>query len=155
MDNHLIDGNSGSFGRIGITIFLMLNRCFIIFKLSLYIEDFADFLDDRGFIKNIGMQRSWKLFFAMAIAGLWCCCGFFMVGKIEAMNRRVCEVGGTSYSLTWPEVLGLFKVLDFHDDLSSSGTNDVNTLQKLTSIAVAFIQSLYWAYITMVSFLLL
>jgi len=120
----------------GIVILLMLNRVILIMRLPSYIEDLAIYLEARG-LKNIGIQRAWKLFFAMAIAGHWCCCGFFYVGKLEAVN------GG---DLSWPEELGIFERRGIE-----SGNQSIVMIESVIS---AYIQSLYWAYITMVSTLL-
>lgn len=112
---------------------LMLNRVLLIMRLPSYIEDLVIYLEARG-LKNIGIQRAWKLFFAMAIAGHWCCCVFFYVAKMEAVN------GG---DLSWPEELGIFERRGME-----SGNQSIVLIESVT---FAYIQSLYWAYITMVS----
>ncbi len=119
-------------GFDGLTNYLMLNRIIIILRLPKYIDDLADFFESHG-LKSIGVQRAWKLFFAMALAGHWCCCGFFLVGKVEA-NK-----GG---DLTWSEDLDLIQTTD-----EKSGGIHAPVEDCLN----AYIQSLYWAYITMVS----
>ncbi len=128
---------------MGLANFLLLNRFFIMCHLPKYIEDLAGVLESRGIVKNTGIQRAWKLFFAMAIAGHWCCCGFFLVAKVEAMSG----FGG----VTWPEDLALFALMN-DDGANTEGKEEVGvgSIVMLTSIPTAYIQSLYWAYITMV-----
>ena len=117
----------------------MLNRILIILRLPAYIEDLVNFFEAHG-LKNIGIQRAWKLFFAMALAGHWCCCGFFLVGKMEAMSDG---------DLTWTEDLGLVHVGIIDDDGGQgSGTTSITSIENVLN---AYIQGLYWAYITMVS----
>lgn len=117
----------------GVVNYLMLNRVLIVMRLPSYIEDLADYFEARG-LQNIGIQRAWKLFFAMAIAGHWCCCVFFVIGKSEAMT------GG---DLSWTEDLGILKRQGVEP-----GKQSIVMIESVTS---AYIQSLYWAYITMVS----
>lgn len=122
----------------GLSNYLMLNRILIIICLPRYIEDLADFLEVHG-LKNIGVQRAWKLFFAMAIAGHWCCCGFFLIAKIEAAK------GG---DLTWIESLDLIQVIV--EEAGSAYGAEGSTTILIEDPVNAYIQSLYWAYITMV-----
>lgn len=121
--------------KAGIINYLMLNRVIIVMRLPSYIEDLADYFEARG-LQNIGIQRAWKLFFAMAIAGHWCCCVFFAVGKMEAMSG----------DLSWTEDLGILERQEIE-----SGKQSIVMIESVTN---AYIQSLYWAYITMVSALL-
>lgn len=128
-------------GVNGLVNYLMLNRILIILRLPKYIEDLADFFEAHG-LKSIGVQRAWKLFFAMALAGHWCCCGFFLAGKMEAIK------GG---DLTWPENLDLFQIHAVNDAGDERGSNAVRLYITVDDVLNAYIQSLYWAYITMVS----
>ena len=116
----------------------MLNRIVIILQLPNYIEDLADYFEARG-LKNIGVQRAWKLFVAMALAGHWCCCGFFLTGKMEAIK------GG---DLTWPEDLDLFQTVVVQGEEGQALSRSIIMVDNVLN---AYIQSLYWAYITMVS----
>ena len=108
---------------------LLLNRAFRVLHLPWYLSDIAQFLEDKHIIKNIGLQRTWKLFFAMALAGHWCGCIFFLVARHEARDGVI---------RTWPQEQGIFVL----------SSNDVDMTQSAPN---AYIKSLYWAYITMVS----
>ena len=110
--------------------YLIINRVIRIFYIPSYIEDFSFMLEYKGITKSSGIQRAWKLFFIMALAGHLCCCGFFFVAKVEAAY-------GTE--LTWIEELELIQ------------SDEDGDIEMLVSVAEAYIQALYWAYITMVS----
>ncbi len=114
------------------TIYFTINKIIVVSYLPGHIEDLSILIELNGIIRSIGLQRAWKLFFVMALAGHWCCCGFYFVAKVEAMFGD---------DLTWAEDLDLFKHV--HD--GGGG------IEMTTSVAEAYIQSLYWAYITMVS----
>ena len=110
--------------------YLIMNRFIRIFYIPSYIEDFSFMLEYKGIVKSSGIQRAWKLFFIMALAGHLCCCGFFFVAKVEAAYGR---------ELTWVEELELIQ------------SNEDGDIEMLVNVAEAYIQALYWAYITMVS----
>ena len=113
-----------------LTVCLIVNKFIVVSYLPGHIEDLSVLIEKEGIIRSTGLQRAWKLFFVMAIAGHWCCCGFYFVAKIEAIG------GG---DLTWAEDLGLFKYVQ------GGG------IEMTTNISEAYIQALYWAYITMVN----
>lgn len=112
--------------------YFLMNRILRVFFLPNYVEDCSVLLENKGILRNIGMQRAWKLFFVMALAGHWCCCGFFIVAKMEMIHRQ---------GFTWAEELQLIQLNDYGDAI------------MLVSVPEAYIQALYWAYITMVSIL--
>lgn len=129
-------------GTYNLVNYLMINRIAVILRLPFCVKDIADFLEAQAGLKSIGVQRAWMLLFAMAIGGHWCCCGFFVVGKLGAIN-------GCDHDLTWPEDLGILQI----EQLSVVDASDSHkTVKIVDGISNAYIQSLYWAYITMVSF---
>lgn len=112
------------------TNYFLLNRLLRLYYLPMYLSNLSTMLVRKGYIVNIGVRRTWMLFFTMALAGHLCGCGFFYVAWNQALNGSV---------FTWGEVAGLYTV---------SG------MQKVTmtsTAAVAYINSLYWAYITMIT----
>ena len=111
----------------------MLNRLLRLIYLPQYLNDVSTMMEKRGVLKNIGFQRAWKLVFAMAIAGHWCGCGFFLVASMQAQKGN---------KFTWPEEIGLYAV---------SGQLGGNNLKILRSIPEVYITSLYWAFITMIT----
>lgn len=131
-------------GTISTNYFLM-NRCIRVLYLPAYINDIQKCLELKGVLKNVGLHRTWKLFFTMAIAGHWCGCGFFYIAKTEAAYGR---------GVTWPEDIGIFLTKSVVPRNSSIITTEPGQLdieiEMLRSIPYAYIQSLYWAYITMV-----
>jgi len=113
-----------------VTNYFMINRIIRVISLPNYIGDISKLLEYKGVRRNIGILRAWMLFFIMALAGHLCCCGFFFVAKWTSKHER---------DFTWVEELEL---------IESTGNGDLN---MLASVAEAYIQALYWAYITMVS----
>lgn len=113
------------------TNYFMMNRLLRIIYLPKYLNDLSTVLGRKGYLKNIGVRRTWLLFFTMALAGHLCGCGFYFVARKEALNGVV---------LTWPEVAGIYVV-----------GSDEGALAMLLPAVEAYITSLYWAYITMVS----
>jgi len=120
------------------TNFLLLNRALRVTFLPIYLSDIAGILEQKKFIRNIGLQRTWKLFLTMALAGHWCGCIFFLISKYEAMK------GGTS---TWPQEIGIYDVKS--NTLARDGS-PIFEIEMNQSEFFAYIQTLYWAYITMV-----
>ncbi|KAL7540091.1 hypothetical protein ACHAXR_012578 [Thalassiosira sp. AJA248-18] len=118
--------------------YLLLNRLLRIFYLPKYLEDLSTVLGRKGYLSNIGVRRTWILFFTMALAGHLCGCGFFFVARLQALDGA---------SLTWPEVAGIYSI----DAISIvEGQHQVElTMESTTS--EAYIKSLYWAYITMIT----
>ena len=113
------------------TNYLLLNRTLMLFELPRHLSNISSLLEQAGVLKNIGVHRAWKLFFAMALAGHWCGCGFFLVAKSQAVRGNPC---------TWPEEIGIYQ--------HQAGAGSV---QMLADAREAYIQSLYWAYITMIT----
>lgn len=109
--------------------YLMLNRLLYLIYLPSYLNELSALLARRGYIKNIGFRRTWLLFFTMALAGHLCGCVFYLIGRREAM---------TGVEITWPEVAGIYAV-------------DGAELTMRQSPTEAYISSLYWAYITMIT----
>lgn len=115
--------------------YFMLNRMIVAFFLPGYAHDVSKILERRGLVKNISVHRAWKLFCAMALAGHWCGCVFFFVAKGEAHQGN---------EVTWAQSIGLFEI-----SLASSNPPTYDIVMSRT-IPGAYIQALYWAYITMV-----
>ena len=113
--------------------YLMLNRLLRIALLPGYLSDISLLLERKGLVINIGIQRTWQLFVAMALSGHWCACLFFVVAKIEALKGN---------SFTWPQIIGLYEIILIENSFQ---------VQMLKGTYESYIQSLYWAYITMVS----
>ena len=82
------------------TNYFLLNRLLRMFYLPKYLADLSTVLARKGYT-NIGVRRTWLLFFWMAFAGHLCGCGFYYVAKYQAEN---------GVSLTWPEVAGAYSV---------------------------------------------
>ena len=114
---------------------LVLNRVLLFIHLPRLVTDIATVLEDGGWVINVGLQRAWKLFFVMALAGHWCGCGFFYVAR-----RRAVGAGDPN---TWPEDVGIYRTV--------SPNNELAELVMLVQTKEAYIQSLYWAYITMIT----
>lgn len=117
--------------------YLMFNRLIRIGFLPSYANDISGFLEEKGLMKNLSLHRAWKLFCAMALAGHWCGCVFFFIAKKEALNGN---------PFTWPQSIGLFEV-----NLGRVGQEAIYLHMNESEVRM-YIQSLYWAYITMVSF---
>jgi len=108
--------------------YVMLNRLLLLMYLPDYLNDLAG-----RYFKNIGVQRTWLLFFTMGMAAHLCACGFYFVAYQEAIN------GVTG---TWPEAAGIWIV---------TVENAEAAVTMTTSITEAYITSLYWACVTQVS----
>ena len=122
--------------NISINYFLF-NRMIRIVFLPSYANDISRYLEEYGLMKNLSLHRTWKLFCAMALAGHWCGCVFFYIAKNEALKGNIS---------TWPQIIGLFEV-----KMSIGNVNEESVyLQMNEGVAGMYIQSLYWAYITMV-----
>jgi len=128
--------------RTNSTNYFLMNRFIRVLYLPAYINDISKCLELKGVLKNVGLHRTWKLFFTMAIAGHWCGCGFFYIAKEEAMNGEI----------TWPEDIGIFitKVV-IPNNSSTIKMEPTIEIEMLTNIPYAYILSLYWAYITMIT----
>ena len=113
--------------------YLMTNRLLHLLHLPRYLNELSALLARRGYVKNIGFRRTWLLFFTMALAGHLCGSVFYLIGRREAIN---------GIEMSWPEVAGIYSV-----NLTSEGFE----LKMEKSAAEAYISSLYWAYITMIT----
>ena len=124
----------------GWTNYLMLNRLLRLFYLPKYLSDLSTVLARKGHLNNIGVRRTWLLFFTMALAGHLCACGFYFVAWYQAAVDGV--------ALTWPEVAGIYQITT-----STSGGDGEQQVQvtMISTAAEAYINSLYWAYITMIT----
>ena len=118
---------------------MILNKCVRLILLPDYIKDVSLFLELRESINYFGAHRAWILFFTMALAGHCCSCVFFWIAKNEALKGD---------GITWPEDLGLLSIINPELNLSQTSHRYI---EMRVSIFEAYIQSLYWAYITMVS----
>ena len=126
------------FGSFSIPIYCLMNRLIRILFLPIYANDISNYLAEKGIIKNLSLHRTWKLFFTMALAGHWCGCVFYYIAKKEALS-------GNEY--TWPQSIDLYEL----SLLSNPSSNASLVLIMNDNTAGIYIQSLYWAYITMVS----
>ena len=124
----------------GWTNYLLLNRLLRLFYLPKYLRDLSTVLVRKGHLNNIGVRRTWLLFFTMALAGHLCACGFYFVAWHQA------SVDGVA--LTWPEVAGIYKITT--STIAGDGEQQVQVTMTSTA-AEAYINSLYWAYITMIT----
>lgn len=113
--------------------YLMTNRMLRLIYLPRYLNELSSALARRGFIKNIGVRRTWLLFFTMALAGHLCGCVFYLIGRKEAVS---------GVQMSWPEVAGIYSIQS-----ASDGTQ----LNIEKSAIEAYIMTLYWAYTTMVT----
>ena len=124
------------------TNYLLLNRTLMLFDLPRHLSSISSLLEEAGILKNIGVHRAWKLFFAMALAGHWCGCGFYLVAKSQAIQ-------GNPY--TWPEEMGIYQHASSAISSQSLAGGDAGSVLMLVDAREAYIQSLYWAYITMIT----
>ena len=124
------------------TNYLLLNRTLMLFDLPRHLSNISSLLGQAGILKNIGAHRAWKLFFAMALPGHWCGCGFFLVAKSQAIQ-------GNPY--TWPEEMGIYQHASTATSSESQAGGDTGSVLMLADSREAYIQSLYWAYITMIT----
>lgn len=69
----------------GKLVWFLMNRILRVGFLPTYFQELTRWLEDRGTLKNVGMHRTWKLFSAMAMAGHWCGCIFYLVSEREAV----------------------------------------------------------------------
>ncbi len=114
--------------RVDLVSYVMMNRLLLLFYLPNYLSSVA-----RRYIKSSGIQRTWLLFFTMGMAAHLCACCFYYVAYQEAMN---------GVTTTWPEAAGIYLV----DNNSSEPA-----LTQMTSASEAYITSLYWACVTMIT----
>lgn len=117
---------------------LLMNRLFIVIHMPKYFEQLSNHLEEANIVRNIGVQRALKLFFAMALAGHWCSCGFFIVSKLQ-MTRGI--------DVTWVEDLEIMK----YTTTTIEGQSNAIGVELAVPVHYAYIQSLYWAYITMIT----
>ena len=113
--------------------YLLINRLLRLGYIHRYLNDLSALLAKRGYIKNVGFYRTWLLFFTMALAGHLCGSVFYWIGRRDAMN---------GFELTWPEVAGIYTIDSKYDGLQ---------LRMKQTAFQAYISSLYWAYITMIT----
>ena len=118
--------------------YLMINRLLRMFYLPKYLNDLSTVLGRKGYLNNIGIRRTWLLFFTMSLAGHLAACGFYFVARQEALDGAM---------LTWPEVSGIYSL----DSTIVNGGNQQVALTLESSTYEAYIKSLYWAYITMIT----
>ena len=122
----------------GWTNYLLLNRLLRLFYLPKYLRDLSTVLARKGHLNNIGVRRTWLLFFTMALAGHLCACGFYFVAWHQAAVDGV--------ALTWPEVAGIYQITTS----TSLGEQQVQ-VTMISTAPEGYINSLYWAYITMIT----
>jgi hypothetical protein len=113
--------------------YLMTNRMLRLIYLPRYLNDLSTVLARRGYVKSIGVRRTWLLFFAMALAGHLCGSVFYLIGRREALS---------GVQMSWPEVAGIYSI-----ELAPDGTE----LKMKKSTVEAYITSIYWSYTTMVT----
>ena len=113
--------------------YLMTNRLLRLIHLPRFLNELSALLARRGYVKNIGFRRTWLLFFTMALAGHLCGSVFYLIGRREAID---------GIEMSWPELAGIYSV-----SLKDEGLK----LAMEKSAAEAYISSLYWAYITMIT----
>jgi hypothetical protein len=116
------------FSKAHLVNYVMLNRLLLLFYLPNYLSDVA-----RRYIRSSGVQRTWLLFFTMGMAAHLCACGFYYVAFQEATN---------GVTMTWPEAAGIYVV---------DNTNAKAALTRMASASEAYITSLYWACVTMIT----
>ena len=129
-----------------LTNFLLLNRLLRLFCVSKHITDLSTLLLQKGYMSNIGVRRTWMFLFLMAFAGHFCGCGYYYFAYQDALN---------GFTLTWPEVAGLYTVVTPHCKAigRSCAINVEEQVEVVmnTTVAEAYITSIYWAYITMIT----
>eukprot|EP00804_Cyclotella_cryptica_P021886 CCRYP_000852-RA/>CCRYP_000852-RA protein AED:0.03 eAED:0.03 QI:454/0.9/0.90/1/0.7/0.72/11/722/2116 len=113
--------------------YLMTNRMLRLIYLPRYLNELSTELARRGYIKNIGVRRTWLLFFTMALAGHLSGSLFYLIARREALS---------GIHMSWPEVAGIYSV---------ESVTDRTELKMKKSALEAYITSLYWAYTTMVT----
>jgi hypothetical protein len=113
--------------------YLLTNRLLHLIYLPQYLNELSALLARRGYIKNIGFRRTWLLFSTMALAGHLCGSVFYLIGRKKAMDGD---------RTTWPEVAGIYAI---------ESTSDGTHISMIQSASEAYISSLYWAYITMIT----
>ena len=116
------------FSKAYLVNYVMLNRLLLLFYLPRYLSDVA-----KRYIKSSGVQRTWLLFFTMGMAAHLCACGFYYVAFQGATN---------GVTMTWPEAAGIYVV---------DNTNAEAVLARMASASEAYITSLYWACVTMIT----
>jgi hypothetical protein len=129
-----------------LTNYMMLNRLLRMVYLWYYITDLSTLMLQKGIIISIGVRRTCMLFFLMAYAGHFCGIGFYYIAYQDALK---------GYTLTWPEVMGLYSVTNVqHCKLIGQscvvGKTDVEVVMNVT-LAEAYISSVYWAWLTMIT----
>ena len=130
--------------RLGIIRLFLLPRLLRAVELPWRLQTMIQFLEDRSVMRSIGLQRMWKLFFAMWMAGHWAGCGFYIIARNTARAGHGWRCGGESDDgprecTTWPEADGLFA-------FDASGE-----LVLKRGMLYLYQRSVYWAYITMVT----
>ena len=138
--------------RASVRLYLA-NRLLRAPQLPARLQALVELFEAAGVCRNIGLQRMWKLFFAMAMAGHWAGCGFYWIA-VETVERcAAAHTGGAASGAddggpvearqrdcyTWAERDGLFEL----------GADGQIVAERARSYALQ--RSVYWAYITMVT----
>ena len=137
--------------RASVRLYLA-NRLLRAPQLPARLQALVELFEAAGVCRNIGLQRMWKLFFAMAMAGHWAGCGFYWIA-VETTKRCAGARANDAASgaadggpvearrdcYTWAERDGLFEL------------GDDGRIAAERSRSYALQRSVYWAYITMVT----
>ena len=117
------------FELLGSNRFLYLIRLVGQYHVSQYTGLIFAMLEEKQILSNIGLQRMWTFFVAMAISGHLCGCAFYAASVHDAWAGE---------SSTWGQLDGLW--------VQSNGTLDYRQ-----ELMVRYLRSIYWAYVTMVT----
>ena len=104
-------------------------------RIGQYLETVSYVMEEKGWLRNIGLQRMWALFLAMAFSGHICGCLFYAVSLQDATD---------GIEATWGQVDGLWRI-------SLNATTEEYTVEYIEPLAIRYLRSVYWAYVTMVT----
>jgi len=122
-----------------------LNKLFRFLRLYSYVRYGLNILESKGFLRHIGLQRMWSLFFLSAVGGHWASCVFFYVSLRDTADVDVED--------TWIIIDGLVERTIPQVNEHTNGTNlhieyGVNFNSTYPQM---YNRALYWAYVTMIT----
>jgi len=125
-----------------------MNKLLRLIRLVTYARSALDVLERKGYLRHIGLQRMWSLFFLSAVGGHWAGCVFYYVSLIDTKDGEVLD--------TWLLQDNLV-VRSGCDSGSGSGSNSTTACSYMvnpsdnTTLPQMYNRALYWAYVTMIT----
>ena len=108
-----------------------LPRLIGLYRMATYIEAVFFILEEREWLRNVGLQRMWIFFVTMGLGGHFCGCLFYAASVNDARQ---------GISSTWGQNDGLWTL-----------STETKSLIYLEPMDIRYLRSVYWAYVTMVT----